>query len=502
MQIGYDLSMRQVQKLIVTPELRQAITVLQLPILELQEYIEGQLCDNPLLELCDGDGDGDSDDDGDGDAGPGRLLEAAPEEERRDKERRDSEERGPDLEWRDYFEDSSDLGYAPRSEGSSHDSPETVSYESWLRTEQSLRDALLFQLRLNSLCRRDVEIGEVLIGCLDEDGYLRAPLSEVASIAGCSIEDAEEVLKLVQTFEPPGVGSRTLAECLTIQLDSIDIPPADRELAKVIIGNHLEDVAGGKLPRIASALGMSVEDVQRLCDIIKTLDPKPGRQFWRPSDDVGYITPDVIIERTGKNGRSGEINYAIIVNDASVPRLRINPEYRRMLRDAENIEAPALNFLKSKLNAALWLIKSIEQRRFTLYRISECIVRFQRDFLDKGVNYLKPLTLRDVAGAIGVHESTVSRATAGKYVQTPRGTFEFRFFFSSGVSTSGGSETSSESVKHFITELIKNEDSRKPLSDQAITGLLKERGVIISRRTVAKYREELMIPASSKRRRY
>ncbi|HHV63096.1 MAG TPA: RNA polymerase factor sigma-54 [Firmicutes bacterium] len=474
MQMGYDLSLRQVQKLVMTPELRQAITVLQLPILELQEYIEEQLCDNPLLELWDGDADADTG------AGEGE----------------------PDPEWYEYFDDGSDLGYVPRRDGPYLDASETASYEAYIRTEQSLRDVLLFQLHLNSPCQGDEEIGEIIIGCIDEDGYLRMPLGEVASIAGCGVEDVERVLKLIQTFEPAGVGSRDLTECLTVQLDSLDIPPADRELAKAIIRDHLGDVAGGKLPKIAVTLGISVEDVQRLCDIIRTLDPKPGRQFWKSSGDPGYITPDVIIERTGKNEKSGEINYAIIINDAGAPRLRINPEYRRMLRETENIESSTLNFLKSRLNAALWLIKSIEQRRITLYKITECIVRFQRDFLDKGARYLKPLTLKDVAEAIGVHESTVSRATAGKYVQTPQGTVEFRFFFSSGVSTSSGSETSSESVKRFIAEIIKNEDQRKPLSDQAITSLLRERGVIISRRTVAKYREELMIPSSARRRRY
>jgi len=500
-RMGYEMSLKQVQKLIVTPELRQAITVLQLPWTELQEYIETEMLENPVLEFADADGSEPSAADaGIGTAGEPRTdapvdrggatgtgEDGSPE---LSETKAGPDPDGPDIDWQNYFDDASDLGYvAPRER---HDERE-LSYESYVGHQESFQEHLMFQLRLAPLDDEGVRIGSLIIGGIDDDGYLRMEVSEIAAMAGVSPERVERVLKVVQGFEPTGVGARSLEECLLIQLDTLDISKDERGLASVLIRYYLDDVAAGRLAKIAQRLQRAVPEIQRACDIIKTLDPKPGREFSgeRPA---GYIVPDVTVEKAGDD-------YVIVVNDVSAPRLTINPTYRDMLRRPGQ-ESSAVEFVKSKLNSAMWLIRSIEQRRQTLYKVAECIVRFQRDFFDKGIKHLRPLTLKEVADEIGVHESTVSRATAGKYMQTPRGVYEMRFFFASGVQTVGGDSASSESIKRMIRELIESEDPRDPLSDQAIADRLRAQGILISRRTVAKYREEEMIPASKQRRRF
>lgn len=484
--MGYEMSLKQVQKLVITPELRQAITVLQLPWLELQEYIETEMVENPMLELKDSH---DSDGSPSHDPTPGEPGAGA--DGRADAEPRESDEaKGPDIDWQGYFDDASDIGYVGPRE--SKDRSE-ASYESFVGAQESFQDHLMFQLRLAPLSKEQMEIGSIIIGGIDDDGYLRMTIPEVAAMAGVPAVRVEEVLQVIQGFEPSGVGARSLEECLLIQLDTLNLDADDLDLTRTVIQRHLGEVAEGKLTKIAEQLGRSVAEIQRACDIVKTLDPKPGREF---GGDTGasYIVPDVAVERV-------DDDYVVVVNDVSAPRLGINPVYREMLRKP-GMEAGAVEFVKSRLNSAMWLIRSIEQRRQTLYKVTECIVRFQRDFLDRGIKYLKPLTLKEVADEIGVHESTVSRATAGKYVQTPRGAYEMRFFFTSGIPTDRGDPASSESVKRMIRDVVEVEDPRKPLSDQAIVQVLRRQGVLISRRTVAKYRDECMIPASKLRRRF
>ncbi|MCR4401268.1 MAG: RNA polymerase factor sigma-54 [Firmicutes bacterium] len=501
MRMGYEMSLKQVQKLVITPELRQAITVLQLPWMELREYIETEMLENPVLELADATGpETASGDDGGIEAADARSDETLSRDvnERQRGEasdgsqddRGDAVTDGPDVDWQAYFDDASDLGYVmPRERNEEAES----SYESYVGHQESFQEHLMFQLRLSPLSDDDMRIGSIIIGGIDDDGYLRMEVSEIAAMAGVSVERVERVLSVVQGFEPSGVGARNLRECLLIQLGTIDVPADERDLASTLIKDYLDDVAAGRLAKIAQRLQRPVAAVQRACDVIKTLDPKPGREFsgTRPA---GYIVPDVTVERVGDD-------YVIVVNDVSAPRLTINPAYREMLRNPQQ-EAGAVEFVKSKLGSAMWLIRSIEQRRRTLYRVTECIVRFQRDFFDKGIKHLKPLTLKEVADEIGVHESTVSRATAGKYVQTPRGVYEMRFFFASGVPTATGDSASSESIKRMIRDIIESEDPKEPLSDQAIADLLRAQGILISRRTVAKYREEDMIPASKQRKRF
>jgi RNA polymerase sigma-54 factor len=480
-KIGYEMSLKQVQKLVITPELRQAITILQLPWMELEQYISEEMLENPLLEFKEKDEE--------------RGPDSADIQEQDELSPNEAEEKtNHDIDWQLYFEDASDIGYvAPRE---SRDEPE-VSFESFISYVGTFHDYLMFQLHISSLGEDRMKIGALIIGGIDDDGYLRMEISEVAAMAGVSCAEAEKVLSVIQQFDPVGVGARTLEECLLIQLETLkatDSPSTRLELAERLIKEHLDDVAQGGLVKIAEALEVGVLEVQDACDLIRTLDPKPGRQFGGERGPA-YIEPDASIERVG-----GE--YVVTVHDVSAPRLSINPLYRKMLSQVDCQQDGAVDYVKSKLNSALWLIRSIEQRRQTLQKVIECIVRFQRDFLDRGVKHLRPLTLEDVAREIGVHESTVSRATQGKYVATPRGTFELKFFFTSRIPTVYGKGASSESVKKMIREIIEGEDPEKPFSDRVISEMLREQGIMISRRTVAKYREEERIAASTLRKRF
>lgn len=470
--MGYGLHMEQTQKLIMTPELRQAITVLQLSSLELEMYIEQQLQENPLLELNE---EGHESDVTDGlervesaDAGAG------------------SEQY--DMDWQEYFQDSSDLGF-PRVEKN----PDRVeyTYENYLSQTLTMTEHLMTQLRLSRCKGLERKIGEYLIGNIDGHGYLQATVEEAARQLGVAVEEVEKVLSVIQTFDPAGVGARNLEECLLIQVDQMGVQD---DLLRQVIKNHLVDLAKGKIARMAQTLGVSVQEIQRVADTIKTLDPKPGRNFGSPND-TRYIVPDIVLEKV-----DGE--YVILINDTSVPRITINPTYRSVLNQDKNSDTKTRRFVESKLNAAAWLLRSIEQRRLTLYKVASCLVELQRDFLDHGVKYLKPLNLKKVADMVGLHESTVSRATSNKYIQTPQGVLEMKYFFSSGLSNSFGSSTSAESIKKMIQEIVGAEDSRNPYNDQKIVEILKRRGIVISRRTVAKYRDELNIAPIRKRKRY
>jgi RNA polymerase sigma-54 factor len=479
-KLGYEMSLKQVQKLVITPELRQAITILQLPWIELEQYISEEVMENPFLEL------------GDKVEPAGQDLSDVREEA--GLSANEAEEARHDIDWQLYFEDASDIGYIGSRVNRNQPEP---SYESFIGSESTFHDYLTFQLRISPLDEDRMRIGALIIGGIDDDGYLRMDISEIADMAGVSPEEAAKVLSIIQQFDPTGVGARTLEECLLIQLESLrstGISCDKLELAERLIKEHLDDIAQGGFVKIAEALGVDVVEVQEACDLIKTLDPKPGRQY-SGGRGPAYIEPDASIERVGDE-------YVVTVHDVSAPRLSINPVYRKILGQVDPQQDGAVDYLKSKLNSALWLIRSIEQRRQTLQKVIESIVKFQRDFFDKGVKHLKPLTLEDVAREIGVHESTVSRATQGKYVATPRGMFELKFFFTSGIPTVYGKGASSESVKKMIREIIEGEDPNKPLSDRAISEMLREKGIMISRRTVAKYREEERIAPSTLRKRF
>jgi RNA polymerase sigma-54 factor len=348
----------------------------------------------------------------------------------------------------------------------------------------------MMQLNLSPISKTDLKIGEFLIGNFDKNGYLTITIKEVADMLKVPEDKVENTLKIIQTFDPSGVGARNLNECLMIQIEQrgINVPKI-----KELVQNHLIDLAEARFSRISEALNISLAEVQQLKDILVTLDPKPGRNF-SSANEVHYIIPDAVIEKVDNE-------YIVLMNDTIVPRLSINSYYRSLLY-SEDRESKISKFLSNRLDSALWLIRSIEQRRITLHKVIQSIVDVQRDFFDKGLIYLKPLTMKRIADIVGVHESTVSRAISGKYVQTPRGVFELKFFFQSGLENNNGTSTSSESIKKRMREIINGEDSHNPLSDQKIADMLKAKGISISRRTVAKYREEMGILSSTKRKRY
>lgn len=443
MRMGYGLWQEQTQKLVMTPELRQAITVLQFSSQELLEYLESEVAQNPVMEM------------------------EAPDWTQVARQLREHREKKSVREQKEF------------------------PIESVIRTNQSLEEYLARQLNLVKTESKEKQLAVFIIGSLDTNGYLTLPLEEIAELKRCGIEEVESALRLVQSLEPTGIGSRSLEECLLLQ--ALEIRGVRPEVFD-IIERHLADVAQGKISKIASALGITTKETQEAIDLIRTLDPKPGR--WYSNEPPAYIIPDVIVERVSAE-------YVVMVNDSPLPRLHINEFYRKVLEQTgDGISKETKEYIHSKLNSALWLLKSIEQRRQTLYRVTQAIVESQKDFFEYGVRKLKPLTLKQIADRISMHESTVSRATAGKYAQTPRGVYELKYFFTSGVSTTEGENASAESIKAKMKSMIEQEDPKNPLSDQKLTELLQQEGIQISRRTVAKYREEMGVSSSMQRKRY
>lgn len=472
MKMGFELSLSQTQKLIMTPELRQAIQILQFNNVELMEYLNNQLEANPFLEVVDKKRESNSKDDNE-------KIDAYT----------DSDNTKDEIDWKEVVEKYDDISYKNYENTNDYDNRQ--SFESYISKKISLKEHLMLQLGMSVKTEKERKIGEFLIESLDNKGYLASTIHDISMQINENPVDVEKALHLIQGFDPVGVGARNLSECLMIQLKEKGIQ--DRN-AYLIVDKYLDDIATNKMQKISKELHIPVQRVQSICDIIKMLEPKPARGFIVDSDNIRYIVPDVTIEKV-------DDEYIIIVNDSNFPVLSISSYYKQMSNDINDKEAN--KFLSDKLNSSMWLIRSIEQRRITLYKVVESILKFQRDFFDYGDGAIKPLVLKDVAEDISVHESTVSRATNGKYVQTPRGLYELKYFFTSSVSDDNGGEgVSSTSVKAQIKELIDEENPQKPLSDQKIADILENKGINISRRTVAKYRDEMMIPSSSMRRRF
>ncbi len=461
MKLGYELTIEQTQKLVMTPDLIQAIQLLQFNTQELEVYVQEELLTNPVLERA----------------------------EKSEEEKETKEISKDEIDWEEYYKDKEydDISYRHHSRVIERDE---YTYEQFVASETSLSDHLKMQLdfvKLRTPCRM---VARYIIEDLDENGYLRSSTKEISQILGVREAKIEEALGVIQSLEPAGVGARTLKECLLIQLKSKN--EADYNICKVI-EEHLEDIAENRLVNIAKALSIGIEEAQTICDRIKLLEPKPGRQFGGMGENR-YISPDVTVEKIGDE-------YIVIVNDSTAPRLNISPVYQKMLKDAEK-ESNTQKFLTDKLNAAMWLIRSIEQRRQTIYNVVKAVVDYQYDFFEEGQRQMKTLTLKQIADRIGVHESTVSRSINGKYMQTPRGLFEIKYFFTSGVTGNDGKGIASEGIKSIIKEMISEEDPKNPISDQAMADSMVECGIDISRRTVAKYRTEMNIASSSRRRRY
>ena len=475
MKLGYDLTIEQTQKLVMTPELIQAIKILQFNIQELDVYVQDQLLTNPVLE-SEPDHDAPARD-ADADDIPEEVREPKREEPDWEEYIRGSYEEGRDGQWdRQWIERQDDA--------------EGDFFERYVDNDLTLPEHLLFQLQFAAVSEEKQRIGEYIIEALDENGYLTSSVEGIGKALQVPVEEVGEVLKIVQGLDPVGVGARDLRECLLIQLRSLGLLTKE---FRAVVTDHLEDLASNRLIQIAKRLGISVEEVQRMGDVIRTLEPKPGRQF-SAGEETKYIIPDIIVERT-------EDGYSITVNDSSTPHLRVSSYYRDLLHQAGSDDQLS-SYLSERVNSALWLIRSINQRKQTIYNVAEAIVRHQRAFFDNGSKYLKTLTLREIGDDLGIHESTVSRSINGKYLQCSHGVFELRHFFSAGVKAGSGEGVSSNSVKEFIKEIVDGEDPKKPFSDQAMVAKLAEKGFEISRRTVAKYRDELNIPSSSRRKRF
>ncbi len=469
------------QQLVMTPQLQQAIKLLQLSRMELMDVVRTELEENPVLE-----------------EGQEITDEKNPAEEEQDaeiaaeqaqdavKEVEGDRNDMSDIDWRTYLESYSLGGSTADSYEDEEDRP---SYENLLTRKPTLSDHLIWQLNLSRLENQDRAIAMEIIGNIDDDGYLQASLDELAEHTGCPAERIEQVLAVVQEFDPPGVATRNLQECLLKQVEQLGMSD---QLAGIILREYLEELENRRYQAIARSLQVPLDEVLGVAKFISALDPRPGSQYGQ--EDVHYIIPDIFVYKIGDE-------YVVVLNDEGLPNLRINSFYRNALSGSAPLDEKAGEYIQEKLRGALWLIKSIHQRQRTIYRVTKSIVKFQRDFFERGVDYLKPLVLRDVAEDIEMHESTVSRVTTNKYVQTPQGLFELKYFFNSGISTTEGDSVASESVKSKIKEIIAAENPRKPHSDQKIVEILRGQGIDIARRTVTKYREMLGVGSSTQRKR-
>jgi len=490
-----ELSLTQKQKLVLTPQLYQAINILQLNLVELKGLIDEELVNNPLIEFK---------------QETGSTTEKVNQEENALTQTEESNERREENNFDDWLSYLKEKDYRPLPDRPVAEKENR--YENFICYRESLQDYLLIQLGTVVSSDIDYKIGEYLIGNIDDNGYLTIGLDDISLDLNIKRDKIKKILSLIQSFDPPGVGARSLEECLLLQVKYLSIN--DVRIEK-IIKNNLQDLARKSYLKIAKDLQISVSDVQSLADVIKkSFDPKPGRGVG-DLKEVKYILPDLIIMRKIGGG------YRVILNDSYLPQIELSPCYKTILEAGNNIlpydkgkllkkgsvsdhkTKDTKKYVEEKLNSAKWLIKGIEQRKKTIYRIAEALVEYQKDFLDKGILFIKPLTLREVADRLDIHESTVSRAIHNKIVQTPRGLLKMKFLFSKGVDKKSGETVSTDKVKKLIKKYINNENCLKPWSDQKLADLLSENeGINISRRTVTKYREILKIPSSNLRKRF
>lgn len=477
MALELKQNLKLTQQLVMTPQLQQAIKMLQLSRIELIEMIHQELENNPVLDEA-------IHTDGAGDMEP--SAEVVPALSATDLEKTAWEKKAlEEVEWRDYWDE--DRKSAIQS--FSFENKETPDYENLLTKTADLTEHLMWQLQLSDATEQQRRIGAFIIGNLTDDGYLALSLEDIATELKCEVKDVQTALELVQGFDPVGVAARDLKEALLLQAHHYGI---EDPLVKEIITNHMSLLERHNYQLIAKATGRSLDDVKHAVDIITHFEPRPGRQY--AASGVNYIVPDIYVYKIGDE-------YLITLNDDGIPNLKINSFYQDDLMKTVS-DKQAKEFIQDKIKSALWLIKSIDQRKRTIYKVAESIVKFQKDFFEKGIEYLKPMILRDVADDIEMHESTISRVTANKYMQTPHGLFELKYFFSAGLKRSDNEDDiAAQSVKEKLRQLIAAEDPHKPYSDQKLVELLEKDNIKIARRTVAKYREMLNILPSSMRKR-
>ncbi|MBL7049974.1 MAG: RNA polymerase factor sigma-54 [Nitrospira sp.] len=474
------LELRLSQKLILTPQLQQSIKLLQLPILELSQDINQELMNNPLLEEGT-----DNRNDREAEPSDSRLDEDGFKEPVSDMETPLEKLFGYTSD--NYFEeresDGRDLGYFNDQQ------EEMLSPFERNRSKDSLYDHLLWQLRLSHTTENTRQTAEIIINSLNEDGYLKSTVEEMAALAKIDLDTAQEALTLIQSLDPAGVGARDLQECLLLQLEPLNLKAS---LVEKILLDGFSELETKKYKQLATRFESTLDEIIEAIKIIERLEPRPGRNY--SSDEILHIIPDVYVEES-------EGKFIITLNDEGIPRLRLSNYYRKMLANKKSLGVEEKNFLEEKLRSAVWLLKSLDQRNKTIYRVTESILRIQEDFFRKGFNYLKPLNLKVIAEDLGMHESTISRVTSNKYIQCPQGLLNFRYFFSNAVQTASG-DISSSTVKDLIKLTISEEDPLKPLNDNKIVEMLASKGIKVARRTAAKYREELKIPSHLKRKKW
>jgi RNA polymerase sigma-54 factor len=475
------------QELKINPRLYQAMDLLYMPLLDLQQHLKQELLNNPFLDLVEAEEEDEEEQ---------TEAEASPETP-------EEKERGEEIDWEEILLDGFDTAGGRREE---HE--EREYYEPVTVATRDLSDHLRDQVNLLELSPREELLADEFLGNINDDGYLATPVPEIvesvnelitqaaesedrdfADLPLYTIEEGEAMLKTVQDLDPPGVGARDLRECLMLQLEEAGL---SQSVPYRLVRDCFEELIAHRWSEISKRFGISAADVQKAADEIAKLDPKPGLRFR--SGDENYIIPDLIVDKI-------DGQYHVFLNDANLPRLRLSKAYQEIARDKKKFEGENKEFISNKLNSANWMIQAIEQRRQTMLKVMNYIVDRQRDFFEKGVQYLKPLTLREVAEVINMHESTVSRVTNEKFVQTPRGVLPLKFFFSSGLATSEGDDVSARGIKAQLQKLVQEEDPRHPLTDQAIVNILRESGVQIARRTVAKYRDQLGVLSARMRKR-
>ncbi|HYA13992.1 MAG TPA: RNA polymerase factor sigma-54 [Syntrophales bacterium] len=479
-------NLKLTQQLVMTPQLQQAIKLLQLSRLEMTELISQEMEENPLLEEVV------SEEYPENEALPeGDIVEIADREETKTIERTEEitgEGDGKEeFDWNSYLED-----YGPTGVRYDRKDDEAPSWDNMLMVKPSLTDHLMWQLKLSRFTDTEMKVGEQIIGNLDSNGYLAASTEEIAVQEGVDEGFVEGVLKKIQEFDPPGIAARDIKECLLIQAKILGVLTP---LIEMLIKEHLKDLETKNYTNISKKLKVPLAEILQAVVVISSMDPKPGSVY--SEERVETITPDVYVFKAGDE-------YKIILNDDGLPKLRISNFYKEimgdigMYPDAENSK----KYIRERMQSATWLIKSIQQRQRTIYKVTESIVKLQRDFFDKGINYLRPLVLRDIADDVEMHESTISRVVTNKYMHTPRGIYELKYFFSSRIQKTSGDAVASKSVKEEIKKIVSAEDPKKPYSDSDIVDLLKRSGISIARRTVAKYREMMGVLPSSRRKKY
>ena len=477
MAIELRQQLKLTQQLIMTPQLQMAIKLLQLSRLELVEAIRQEIEENPTLEETQ-------------ESVTRDQLDGEAEEQLRPVEKPKEvtiEEKLPnDIDWSNYIDDFNTPGRV-HYETEDRESPQ---YEAFIAQKESLSDHLLWQLLMSSPSAEEKRIGSLIIGNLDKDGYLMSSTEELAQQASVEPDDIEEVLFLMQSFDPIGVCARDLQECLMLQARALGL---QKTLVGDIIRNHIHHLENKNYKAICRALKVSLDEVIAAVNVITGMEPKPGRKF--NVDEPHYITPDIYVYKT-------EDDFVIVINDDGLPKLRVNSFYKQAISRGQQVSGNTRDYIQDKLRSAAWLIRSIHQRQKTIYKVMESILKYQQEFFEHGIAYLKPMVLRDVAEDIGMHESTISRVTTNKYAYTPQGIFELKYFFNSSIKRVHGEAIASASVQEKIRRLIESENPRKPLSDSKMAELLRSQNIDIARRTVAKYREMMGVLPSNKRKRY